>query len=163
VAKKSLTSLWLEANDPKYRKVPNGGAGGKEAKDNGSRAIRIRRGISVKQGYQSKESIRAFVERHRHAVEHDCIFVPAALKGAPASLAFCDKVITASKYMLLLTQGTAKFDGAHARHLCGNGHMSCVNPAHLTWGTAGDNLSDAGRHRAAGDNVQDRINSVTRD
>jgi hypothetical protein len=33
-----------------------------------------------------------------------------------------------------------------AIHCCGNGHLSCVNPAHLRWGTAKDNGKDAHLH-----------------
>lgn len=28
------------------------------------------------------------------------------------------------------------------RHTCGNGHLGCVNPLHLEWGTAKDNAQD---------------------
>lgn len=31
-------------------------------------------------------------------------------------------------------------------HKCGNGHLSCVNPEHLYWGTRRDNVRDMMRH-----------------
>lgn len=34
-------------------------------------------------------------------------------------------------------------------HTCGNGHMGCVNPAHLYWGTRSENVQDAIRHGTA--------------
>jgi hypothetical protein len=30
----------------------------------------------------------------------------------------------------------------YARHICGNGHLGCVNPGHLEWGSAQDNQDD---------------------
>lgn len=33
-----------------------------------------------------------------------------------------------------------------ACHRCGNGHLGCVNPKHLYWGTRKDNVQDAIRH-----------------
>ncbi|WP_407473514.1 hypothetical protein [Sulfitobacter sp. PM12] len=160
MAKQSLTSLWLEENDPKYRKVPGVGMGGEHAKKVGSRSKRIRRGKMSREGFQSRESILSFVERHRGVVEHDCIFVPGAQKGVPAGVEFCGHVISASRYMTLLTHGTPKREGDVSRHLCGNGHLSCINPSHLIWGSVGDNATDAHKHRSVGDNVQDRIHAI---
>jgi hypothetical protein len=33
-----------------------------------------------------------------------------------------------------------------AMHSCGNGHLGCVNPKHLHWGTHSDNTQDMWRH-----------------
>jgi len=33
-------------------------------------------------------------------------------------------------------------EGQETAHLCGNGHLGCVNPAHLVWKTRADNLAD---------------------
>ncbi len=106
------------------------------------------------------ETVKDFVESHRRHDGRDCLCVPAAIKGVPASVSHCGKKISAAKYMLLLTQGTPKSGGMVTRHLCGNGHLSCVNPNHLVWGTPGDNISDMVKHWHAGDNVQDRIHSI---
>ncbi len=34
-------------------------------------------------------------------------------------------------------------------HRCGNGHLGCVNPSHLYWGTRKENVADAIRHGTA--------------
>lgn len=36
--------------------------------------------------------------------------------------------------------------GFQARHLCGNGHLGCLHPRHLAWGTPADNTADKMRH-----------------
>ena len=37
-------------------------------------------------------------------------------------------------------------DKPHAMHTCGNGHLGCVNPHHIKWGSAKDNAADKIRH-----------------
>lgn len=32
------------------------------------------------------------------------------------------------------------------RHICGNGHLGCVTPSHLEWGTHAENMADAVAH-----------------
>lgn len=43
--------------------------------------------------------------------------------------------------------------GQVARHSCGNGHLACVNPKHLSWGSHQDNSDDCEAHgkRAKGE------------
>jgi hypothetical protein len=45
--------------------------------------------------------------------------------------------------------GPKPFPEAHARHLCGKGHLGCFNAACLQWGSAKDNYADAVRHGTA--------------
>jgi hypothetical protein len=42
----------------------------------------------------------------------------------------------------------APHEGEVARHKCGNGHLSCVNPTHLCWGTVEQNKMDHHLHTA---------------
>lgn len=99
-------------------------------------------------GRKRVEAIRTFVERNRDYRGQECLMVPGSVRDVPATVEFCGKKIRAARYMLLLTQGTPSSDGMQAQHKCGNGHLSCVNPAHLKWGTPGDNIGDANIHRA---------------
>lgn len=133
-----------------------------KGKDCCSKKKRLMRSKVLGKTVRRDRTVKEFVERNRNYDGHDCLFVPAAQKNVPASVNYLGRKMAAARYMCLLTFGVPKYEGAHARHLCGNGHLSCVNPKHLKWGDASDNISDMGHHRAAGEDIQDRINSVTR-
>lgn len=95
-------------------------------------------------------TVENFVRKHRsHKDETDCVFVPGAVEGSPAKVKFCGRTIAAARFMALLTHGTPKSEKMVVRHTCGNGHLSCVNPHHVVWGSQGDNIADANRHRKA--------------
>lgn len=160
MAKETLAGKWMAENGHLWgkRTYP---LSGKASKANTGVAVRQKRGKQTLSQFGG-ETIKDFVDRHRHHTGLDCVFVPAAQKGVPASVVFLGRQMSASRYMCLVTHGTPKYEGAIARHTCGNGHLSCVNPRHIAWGDEGDNQSDANHHRTVGDNVQDRINSVTR-
>lgn len=40
------------------------------------------------------------------------------------------------------TYGPPPSDKHEAAHLCGNGHLGCVNPRHLAWKTSKENKAD---------------------
>lgn len=46
------------------------------------------------------------------------------------------------RVMCEIVHGPEPFPKAHARHLCSNGHLGCVNPKHIAWGTAQENSAD---------------------
>jgi hypothetical protein len=77
---------------------------------------------------------------------HDCLLVPFSSKVAMVSRPGLGTV-SAARHMCELVHGAAQ-DGMVARHLCGNGHMSCVNPRHLAWGTDAQNRHDYKLHTA---------------
>lgn len=101
-----------------------------------------------------------FVEGVRHKKTPECVFVTSATKGFPAQVTFCGRQISAARYMALLTYGAPRNEGAVVRHLCGNGHLSCVNPAHLEWGSETNNRQDAGKHRGL-ETAQDKIHATS--
>lgn len=51
------------------------------------------------------------------------------------------KYISTHRYSCELHYGPPPFQGAHTLHSCDN--PSCVNPAHLRWGTASENILEA--------------------
>jgi len=44
------------------------------------------------------------------------------------------------------TKGPKPSRSHEACHSCGNGHLGCVNPKHIRWGTRSENIHDAVRH-----------------
>lgn len=145
-------SDWLNSNDPKRKKRQRG------PKSQNGRFCR-----DLKQKKFCPESIREFVESSRNIKTAECVLVPGCREGVPAAITRFGRNVSAARYMALLTYGTPKSEGMVVRHLCGNGHLSCVNPAHLAWGSPGDNQSDANKHRALGDDAteHDKVNAVT--
>ena len=85
-----------------------------------------------------------------------CLFFPMMVHGRPTSVKYNYKTMLAAKAMLTMTSGLPtcpkrKF----ALHTCGNGHMSCVNPDHLYWGSMKDNAIDAALHNDRSKSVFD--------
>ncbi|GAB5431277.1 MAG: hypothetical protein EpisKO_06470 [Epibacterium sp.] len=136
---------------------------GKKAKKASTKTKRIRRAKNLGDRLSRFETVKAFVEANRYHQGAECVFVPGAQEGVPAAVSHCGRDLSAARYMCLLKKGTPPTDGMVVRHLCGNGHLSCINPAHLAWGTPGQNIADATRHRSIGEDAtaHDKINAVT--
>jgi hypothetical protein len=49
-------------------------------------------------------------------------------------------------YLLTATKGAKPSPGMQAAHSCGNGTGGCVNPSHLRWATARENIADKAIH-----------------
>lgn len=81
-----------------------------------------------------------------HRQTDQCSFVVGARPGMPASVVHGYTLMPAARYACILAHGLPKDESLVARHLCGNGHLSCVNPRHLAWGTYEDNTNDAALH-----------------
>jgi hypothetical protein len=56
------------------------------------------------------------------------------------------KGIGAHVYVATQANGEKPSPRHEVRHLCGNGHLGCVNPSHLEWGTRTQNILDAVAH-----------------
>lgn len=50
------------------------------------------------------------------------------------------------RYMCELVHGPAPSPQHQAAHSCGNGHMGCCNPVHLSWKTKSENQFDCRAH-----------------
>jgi len=87
-----------------------------------------------------------WVRSHRGDWQDACMFFPGAVFRSPAKVTYNFTQMTAARAMLLETQGNPTDESHVVRHKCGMGHMSCINPAHLAWGTAADNGRDMSLH-----------------
>jgi hypothetical protein len=76
-----------------------------------------------------------------------CIFMPFADLETPAAVEYCGKWEPAARVMCRFANGSPPGPESVARHLCGNGHLSCVNPLHLVWGSQEENARDRELHR----------------
>lgn len=56
-----------------------------------------------------------------------------------ATMALDGKSRLAHRVMCELVRGPAPDDKPQATHSCGSGHLGCVNPKHLDWGSNSDN------------------------
>jgi hypothetical protein len=75
-----------------------------------------------------------------------CMFFPAAVCFSRASVRYNYQKISAARAMCLEHNGRPEQQDMVVRHKCGMGHMSCVNPQHLAWGTVKENGRDASLH-----------------
>lgn len=70
----------------------------------------------------------------------DCLRWPYGYKGGGYGCVNHDE--RAHRRMCIEAHGEPPFDGAEAAHICGNGHLGCVNPNHLKWATKIENQRD---------------------
>lgn len=83
---------------------------------------------------------------NRHYEGADCLFLPRSRPGVAETIRFNFRPMIASRAMCILAKGLPPTPKHQAIHSCGNGHLNCVNPSHLRWGTASENREDAVRH-----------------
>ncbi len=62
------------------------------------------------------------------------------------SLGYYGKVRKAHRVMCILANGEPPDPKLVTAHSCGNGHLGCVHPKHLSWKTIRQNRLDANRH-----------------
>jgi hypothetical protein len=74
-----------------------------------------------------------------------CLLLPFSDHRQPAKVSLDGVSMAAARAMCILAHGDPR-PGDQARHLCGNGHLSCVNPSHLAWGTSQQNANDLRLH-----------------
>jgi hypothetical protein len=91
------------------------------------------------------EWMRGIVD-NMHALTDECLIWPwhKATKGIKIRLMNKEYII--NRLMCEAAHGPATFENAQALHSCGKGHLACVNPKHLRWGTPKENAEDALKH-----------------
>ena len=77
----------------------------------------------------------------------DCLTWPFARNNqGRGSVKWKRKNVLAHRLMCLLAHGPAPEGKPQATHSCGKGHLGCVNPRHLRWGSDKDNKFDMIAH-----------------
>lgn len=78
---------------------------------------------------------------------NECLTWPFARnRGGYGTLSVFGKYYQAHRYMCFLAHGWPPTAGHHAAHSCGNGHLGCVNPKHLSWKTPSQNHAESRPH-----------------
>lgn len=98
-------------------------------------------GVNTKSGEPRK-----FLDASMSIVTDECILWPFARSRGYASIYAKGRMCVASRLVCEAVHGAPKTPQLHAAHMCGNGHLGCVNWQHLAWKTAKENNADKITH-----------------
>lgn len=87
-----------------------------------------------------------FLRAHLGYSEPQCLLMPGAKFPNPLTVTNMGRQYPAARLMCKMVHGDPDSPDMVARHLCGRGHLSCVNPLHLRWGTQEQNVRDTSLH-----------------
>ncbi|RJG43730.1 helix-turn-helix transcriptional regulator [Mesorhizobium sp. DCY119] len=89
----------------------------------------------------------AFIERALTLDTDDCVLFPYGRNASGyARLRVGEKHAYGHVIVCQRAHGTRPTPEHQAAHSCGNGHLGCINPKHLSWKTPEGNASDAVAH-----------------
>lgn len=92
---------------------------------------------------------RNWLMAHRDYRGDECLPWPFPSKcDGYGMFGFQGKTYYAHRYMCELVNGPAPSPKHHAAHSCGSGSSGCVNPCHISWKTASENMHDRTAHGA---------------
>ncbi len=95
----------------------------------------------------SASQTRVWMIAHVDYAGDDCLAWPFALKSdGYGQLMFRGKNTRAHRVMCMLAHGEPPHPGYLACHSCGKGREACVNPRHLRWASAYENMADKITH-----------------
>lgn len=78
----------------------------------------------------------------------DCLLIPFKRRSDGYGIVCIEGIagIRAHRWMCEHVNGPAPVDKPHALHSCGKGHLGCVHPRHLYWGSSQENQEDRLKH-----------------
>jgi hypothetical protein len=129
---------------------------------------RLRRHGSVDGFAQPKERRPGFqiswlIEHVGHTGD-DCLIFPGSLgNSGRGAIHYAGKQQSLARVMCILAHGEPPFPRADSAHSCGNGHLGCVHPKHLSWKTRKANLADMVEHGTVPRGEKCGTSKLTRD
>ena len=88
-----------------------------------------------------------WIRQHQNYPHDDwCLMWPFYRLRGYGSFGYLGKQYYAHRFMCELTHGAPPTPQHQAAHSCGNGHLGCVNPRHLSWKTKSQNQLDCREH-----------------
>lgn len=89
----------------------------------------------------------AFIQRAIGCTDSKCLFWPYAHNGVGyGKIGRGGKFFLVHRLVCEAVHGKPSTENMEAAHECGNGHLGCVNPLHLSWKSRSENLQDMLRH-----------------
>lgn len=96
---------------------------------------------------RARYAAKRWIEQHATHDGLDCLIWPFKDDGSGRGAISVGKVrMTAPRYMCLIAHGEPPTKEHQAAHSCGNGHLGCMNQAHLSWKTPLENQADRKLH-----------------
>lgn len=95
-------------------------------------------------GRVSKGEPEAFIQQVVLSCDgEECLIWPYSTKGnGYGQINVGGRRVVASRYICEAAHGSPPSPDHQAAHACGNGHLGCVNPKHLSWKTSSENHAD---------------------
>lgn len=113
----------------------------------GAHYLRHFRGADVNAPMKRRGAPRAWIESIIHYDGDECRFWPFARRKGYAIVADGKGINrSAARVVCRLIHGDPPDESMDTAHACGNGHLGCMTPRHLSWKTHAGNMQDAIGH-----------------
>lgn len=108
----------------------------------------LRRGeVNPKSRKAANGAVMAWIEQHATYRGEDCLFWPfGKFSNGYGAVNNDPRGRVASRVMCHAAHGKPPTPDHEAAHSCGNGHLACVSPNHLSWATALENDEHKNMH-----------------
>jgi len=116
------------------------------------------------EGGSSFRNTQDWLNSHKNYEGNECLIWPwSRNENGYGSTKYLGKMMVSSRAMCILVHGNPPDDKPITRHLCGKGHLGCVNPNHLEWSDNSTNQLDRIEHGTSNRGIangQSKINEI---
>ena len=88
----------------------------------------------------------AWIMANKDHAGDECLIWPFSLTNGYGTFGYLGELHYAHRYMCEVVNGPAPSDNHEAAHSCGNGHLGCAHPRHVSWKTKSENQADRALH-----------------